>query len=447
MAQFLSKTILYFYFFALLFLCFGLTFGLIGALQYIIPGFLKESLSFEKVRPLHVSAVVFWILMAAMGSVLTFLQEHEQKQIRYPRLLQWQLFIFAMTIPIIFLSYFLGIFGGREYWEFHPLLSIPIMLGWLLFLINIFGTVTQFTRQPVYVWMWLTGTAFFFFTYLESNLWQFPWIRNEVVKDMTIQWKSYGSMVGAWNMLIYGSSIYLMDKIAGHQKYSYSNLGFAIFFLGFFNGLFNWGHHIYTLPTHNYVKLIGYGVSMTELILFARIIYLWKNSISNAKKYYHQLTYKFIMAADFWVFFTLGLAILMSVPAFNIYMHGTHVIVAHTMGATIGINSMLLLAFIFEVTSSIKDYKYSEKTIVRGYILLQISLLFFVLSLLGAGFMKGFWQMQERRTDYTSMMETLRPWFVAFATSGFFVIIGFVIIVLPIFNRLRIALFKRKNSQ
>ena len=51
----------------------GMLFGLTGGLQYIIPGFLKEHLSFEKVRPLHVSSVVFWIIIAAMGSVLTYM--------------------------------------------------------------------------------------------------------------------------------------------------------------------------------------------------------------------------------------------------------------------------------------------------------------------------------------------------------------------------------------
>lgn len=60
--------------------------------------------------------------------------------------------------------------------------------------------------------MWLTGLFFFLFTYMESYLWLFPYFRNNVINDMTVQWKSYGSMVGSWNMLIYGCSIFLMEK-------------------------------------------------------------------------------------------------------------------------------------------------------------------------------------------------------------------------------------------
>ena len=40
------------------------------------------------------------------------------------------------------------------------------------------------------------------------------------------------------------------------------------------------------------------------------------------------------MAADIWIFLTLVLAIAMSIPAINVYTHGTHITVAHTMGAT-----------------------------------------------------------------------------------------------------------------
>src|SRR5690606_8039725 len=206
-------------------------------------------------------------ILAAIGGVLNYVQEHTGKKLYSTKLAAIQLWMFVTGIGAILISYCFGIFGGREYWEFHPVLALPIVSGWLLFIINLAKTIGWPRRQPVYIWMWLTGATFFLFTFLESYLWLVPWFRSNIVNDMTIQWKSYGSMVGAWNMLIYGCSIFLMDKISGNKKGSTSGVAFALYFTGLFNLMFNWGHHIYTLPTHSYVKHIGYAVSMTQLVL------------------------------------------------------------------------------------------------------------------------------------------------------------------------------------
>src|SRR5687767_16009452 len=89
----------------------GVVFGLLGGLQYIFPGFLKSTLSFEKVRPLHVSSVIFWILLAASGGVFTYLQQHTGKKLFSFRLAGFQLFLFGISIVFILVSYLLGYFG------------------------------------------------------------------------------------------------------------------------------------------------------------------------------------------------------------------------------------------------------------------------------------------------------------------------------------------------
>lgn len=111
-------------------------FGLLAGLQYVWPGVGRDVFSFEKLRPMHVSSAVFWIVTAAMGSVLSFLQEHNGQKLKHPALVKWQFLIFAVSFGVILLSYGFGIFGGREYWAFHPLLAVPIVAGWILFLVN-----------------------------------------------------------------------------------------------------------------------------------------------------------------------------------------------------------------------------------------------------------------------------------------------------------------------
>ncbi|MDP1843947.1 MAG: cbb3-type cytochrome c oxidase subunit I [Sediminibacterium sp.] len=165
----------------------GLIFGVFGAIQYVIPGFLKEQFSFEKIRPLHVSSALFWIILTAIGVLITYLQEHTGKSIHSTIFLQIQYYLFVLAITCIFISYFAGIFGGREYWEYPPNISILILLGWVLMLINYVKSIKSLKQQPVYIWMWLTGIVFFLFTFSESYLWLFPYFKNNIINDMTIQ--------------------------------------------------------------------------------------------------------------------------------------------------------------------------------------------------------------------------------------------------------------------
>ncbi len=413
----------------LLFLLSTLVFGLLAGLQYVVPGIGRDVFSFEKLRPLHVSSAVFWILTAAMGGVMTFLSEERKTDLQTHVLVKAQYFIFLLSFVAILLSYCFGVFGGREYWEFHPYFSVLIVLGWLLFIVNYFRNVKSIKNQPVYVWMWSTGLIFFLFTYLESNFWWvIPKLNNNLIHDMTVQWKSYGSLVGSWNLLIYGSSIYLMDKISGNKKYSHSNIAFMLYGLGLFNLMFNWGHHIYTLPTASHIKHIAYLVSMTELFILGRIIYTWGKSLTEAKKIKHIFPARLLFAADAWVFANLGLAILMSIPVFNVFMHGTHVIVGHTMGTTIGINTMLLLAYAYEVFKP----KLENKKFQFAYALTNTALVVFFLSLIFAGFSKSYIQYHNPQIAYTDLIEKIRPFFYVFYVAGATLTVGFIMLIYPL---------------
>jgi nitric oxide reductase subunit B len=420
-------------------------FGLTGAVQYLIPGFLKQNFSFEKIRPLHVSSIIFWIIFGAVGGIFTYLQQYTGKKIYSLLLAKIQFFIFIFSIIAVLFSYCFGVFGGREYWEFHPLLALPIIIGWILFLINFVKSVSNFRNQPVYVWMWLTGIVFFLFTFLESYLWVFPYFRNNIVNDMTVQWKSYGSMVGSWNMLIYGSSIFLMEKISGNKAYSHSTIAFVLYFTGLLNLMFNWGHHIYTLPTLNLIKHISYVISMTELLILGRIILQWKSSVNTARKHFHHIAYQFLVAADVWIFLSLLLSIIMSVPAINVYTHGTHITVAHAMGTTIGINSFLLLAVAFDILhDTCMPISIYTKWLNRSFWISNISLFIFWISLIAAGGLKAQWQMSLVKMPYSAMMLQLRPFFIAFFIAGITLTASVLFTIYPLLKNQFICYLKSR---
>lgn len=417
----------------LLLLILGLLLGYVGSLQYILPGFLKKYLSFEKVRALHVSSIVFWILSASSGSVLLYIHDYSKSKNQANKGEYLQFYFFLISFVVILSSYVFGIFGGREYWEFRPVLAFPIFVAWIFFIFNLSKKISSLWKQPVYIWMWLTGAIFFLFTFLESYLWLLPYFSKNLVNDMTIQWKSYGSMVGSWNMLIYGCGIYLMDKINSTNKTSSTNSAFFLYFLGLFNLMFNWGHHIYTLPTAGFIKNISYIVSMTELILLVRIMFYWRKSLSVLKLYSNRIEYRLLYFSELWVLLTLLLAIFMSVPAFNRFSHGTHITVAHTMGATIGINTFILLAVIIDGLSISDLLSSKQKHFMNFGVLLSGGGLFiFWISLLIAGIKRGAWQLSDSSVSFGTMMEKLKPVFFVFSFSGLVLIIGLLCTVIPI---------------
>ncbi|HRE68512.1 MAG TPA: cbb3-type cytochrome c oxidase subunit I [Cyclobacteriaceae bacterium] len=426
----------------------GMLFGLVGSFQYIFPGLFKQYLSFEKIRPLHVSSVVFWILFAATGSVLAYLQEHTKRKLFAGKASSLQLKLFVLAVVLILSSYVLGKFGGREYWEFPPPLALILAAGWILFIIQVAGSVKTLKQQPVYIWMWLTGAFGFLFTFTESYLWVFSYFNKDIVRDMTVQWKSYGSIVGSWNMLVYGVGMFLMEKISQDKSYSRSSMAFALYFLGLFNLMFNWSHHIYTLPVNPAIRHVGYLVSMTELFILGRIIYKWKSSVTAAQKNIHNLSYRFLVIADVWIFINLFLAILISIPAINVYTHGTHITVAHVMGTTIGINTMLLLAVAIDLLSdtcrSLKPY-YPQ--IIRASWLANISLFVFLASLFVAGVERSRWQMSAQAEPFSQMMKGLAPYFIVFAIAGLMLFVSFSFIVFPLLkNTLSCFIQPRQRS-
>ncbi len=402
---------------ALVLLVLGLFFGHLASESYRITQPKSGIMGFLSLRPLHVSSAYLGIITAGLGFITLIIAK--MKITRFGTFLQYLHFLLWVIALIgIFYSYFTGDFGGREYWEFNPVWALPIFISFILFLVFYLHQIGFSIKWPVYYWMWLTGIIFFIFTFIENYLWIFPYFRQHFITDMTIQWKVNGSLVGAINQIIYGVAFYLMEKISGDEKSSYQKLSFAMYFLGMFNLMFNWGHHIYLLPTEKYIHYIAYAVSMTEWIILIRIFYKWNQQIKENRQFYYFFPYRFLMASDYWVTLNLTLALFMSIPAINLYTHGTHITVAHAMGTTIGINTMIILAGAFYF---IKPTFNSTKWRLYGSIafwIVQITLLLFLISLIGMGLQRAIWQAGLTSDSFSKMSSSSGNWVLLFIILG-----------------------------
>lgn len=429
---------------ALGYLCLGLLFGIVGALQYLLPGFLKDQLSFQKTRPLHVYLVISWIFTAAQAGLYYYLPRISDRPLAWQPGV-WLHFFMQGTISITIIILFLtGRFGGREYLEFPPLVGLFIFISWLPFAFNFFATLKpRFHIAPVYIWSWSTGIVFFLITLSEAYLWIVDYFGTNIIRDITVQWKAMGSMVGSWNMLVYGTGMYIMEKISGDKIPNRSPLAFFFYFLGLTNLMFNWGHHTYIVPAAPWVKTISYIISMTEMLILAQLIRNWRSTLTAARRNAHILPYRFLAFADLWIFLNLILAILISVPALNYYTHGTHITVAHAMGTTIGINTMLLFASVYFILLKENPpwVETRKKLITRAVILINITLFIFWISLLGSGLVKIAGKIHSQ--SFYETMQASQKWFHVFAFSGLAMFFGLVFLIVAAVHGLAKNFYKK----
>ena len=425
---------------ALFALLFGSLMGLLGGVQYIDPTFLKEFLPFNQLREIHVSSMLSWIVLCATGGIYYYVSVELGNKLYSNKLAAFHLILFAATGLGIYISLFTGKMGGREYLTFFPLLIVPILLGWVLFGINYFKTLlARVVGWPVYMWMWGTGIAFMVFHLSESYLWIFDHFRQDYIRDLSVQWKSYGSFTGSWNLLVYGTAIFLMTRIKGDANIARSKTAFFFYFLGLANLMFGWAHHIYPVPGMSWIRLVAYATSMTEWLVFAYLLTQWILSLNKTEKKNHPLAYRMLMLTDIWVLINVLIALLISIPAINHFTHGSHITVAHSMGTTIGINTTILLASVMFLLSRITEketLQKRKKIIFAGIILFNISLIVFLSSLIIAGITKGQGMYGEDAIIHSELMEKITQYLYIFLYSGFGLFIGLTLIVTPLLGKL-----------
>lgn len=418
---------LYYILVGLLSLALCLLVGLLSGVQYVIPDFIKENLPFTVLRPLHTLFALSWIFMAAMGGIFWYIQNDKVN----PVIMKWQFWIFFITGILIVISYLFKKFEGKEYLEFPHWFYIPILLGWLLFGLYYFRVMWRnFSQWPVYYWMWGTGILLMIFHFTEAHLWILPYFRENYIQNLTMQWKSGGAYVGAWNMLVYGSSMYIMEKSSENDFYSRSKTAFFFFFLGLINVMFNWAHHVYAVPNPGWIRYAAYLVSMTEWIILLRIIYLWKKNLSNEKKIFYSSSYSFMMLSELWIFINLFLAILLSIPALNLFTHGTHITVAHSMGTIIGINTTILLSSICFILDKIKAISNNTKRyIVIGTKIFNLSFICFFITLLVMGVERSKWIYFSENILFSQFYEGNKHLHILFGIFGLGLLLGMYIII------------------
>ncbi len=324
--------------------------GLLSALYSIpalAPAFQSVGLDLRQLRPIHTVFASAWVFLGGVAVVHRYLQDQAVPTPADRVRLRVQVGCWAIAGLGILGTLLIGVGSGREYVGFHPVFSLLILIGWICYAWNFFRIAgPRFWEQPVYITMWGVGMLFFMWTFLEQHAYLIPGIFADPLQDLRIQWKATGTLVGSFNLFVYGSVIYIGERISGDDSYGHSTTAYALLSVGLLNSFTNFAHHSYHLPGRAAVKWIAFVVSMLEVIILARATYdLWKTVRKPRDPVFCAARGSFA-AAKWWTWALVFSAVLISIPPLNAIIHGTYAVTGHAMAAMIGIDTMILLGAI-----------------------------------------------------------------------------------------------------
>ncbi|MEK7198581.1 MAG: cbb3-type cytochrome c oxidase subunit I, partial [Bacteroidota bacterium] len=135
----------------------GMLVGLLAAVQVYLPAanFGFPMTTFGRVRPLHTNAVIF----AFVGNGIFMGVYYSLQRLCKARMFSdvlgkihfwiWQLIIVAAAVTLL-----MGYTTGKEYAELEWPIDIAITLVWVVFGINMFGTILTRRESHLYVAIW-----------------------------------------------------------------------------------------------------------------------------------------------------------------------------------------------------------------------------------------------------------------------------------------------------
>nr|WP_290937013.1 cytochrome-c oxidase, cbb3-type subunit I [Haliscomenobacter sp.] len=254
----------------------GMLVGLIAAFQLIMPD-LNLGIpytTFGRIRPLHTNAAIFAFVGNGIFMGVYYSLQRLLKTRMFSNTLSnihfwgWQLIIVlaAVTLP-------LGITSSKEYAELEWPIDIAIALVWVVFGINMFGTIIKRRENHMYVAIWFYIATWITVTVLHiGNNIEIPVSATKSygifagVQDALVQWWYGHNAVAFFLTTPYlGLMYYFLPKAANRPVYSY-RLSIIHFWALIFIYIWAGPHHLLYTSLPDWAQSLG---SVFSIMLIA----------------------------------------------------------------------------------------------------------------------------------------------------------------------------------
>jgi cytochrome c oxidase cbb3-type subunit I/II len=399
----------------------GMLVGLIIALQLTIPSLnFIEYATFGRLRPLHTNAVIFAFVGNGIFMGVYYSLQRLMKARMFSDALSaihfwgWQLIIVlaAITLP-------LGITTSKEYAELEWPIDIMITLIWVVFGINMFGTILKRRERHLYVavWFyigtWITVAMLHIVNSLALPISMFKsYSLYAGVQDALVQWWYGHNAVAFFLTTPYlGMMYYFLPKAANRPVYSY-RLSIVHFWALIFIYIWAGPHHLL------YTSLPDWAQSLGTVFSVMLIMPSWGGMINGLltlrgawDKVREDVVLKFMVVAVT----AYGMATfegpLLSVKFVNAISHYTDWTIAHVHVGALGWNGFLTFGILYWLIPRMYGTQlYSKKLANNHFWIATLGILFYAVPLYWGGFTQSFMWKQftsEGLLAYPNFLETL----------------------------------------
>ncbi len=260
-----------FAFSALFWLVIGLVVGLWMAVEMFYPALnLTPWLSFGRLRVVHTNGLGLGFALAAIFAASYYiLQRLNRIALPFPRLAQAHLYLFNTAIALAALSLFAGMNTTKEYAELEWPLDIGVVIMWVMFAINVFGTLIKRKEQQMYISLWyiIAMTVAIAILYIVNNL-EVPinlfksYSIYAGANDANVEWWYGHNIVGfIFTVPILAMFYYFLPKATGLPIYSH-RLSIVSFWALNFAYLWTGAHHLMLTPLPEWIQTVAMAFSI-----------------------------------------------------------------------------------------------------------------------------------------------------------------------------------------
>jgi cytochrome c oxidase cbb3-type subunit I/II len=446
-----NKTVKWFAYATIFWSIVGMLAGLWAAISIYYPGMNLNfaPTTFGRMRPVHTNAVIFAFVGNGIFMGVYYSLQRLCKARMFSDLLSkihfwgWQLIIVAGALTL-----WAGYTTGKEYAELEWPLDIAITLVWVVFGINMFGTIVKRRERHLYVaiWFyigtWITVAMLHIVNSFElpiSFLKSYSWYAG--VQDALVQWWYGHNAVAFFLTTPYlGLMYYFLPKAANRPVYSY-RLSIIHFWSLIFIYIWAGPHHLLYTALPDWAQSLG---TVFSVMLIAPSWGGMMNGLFTLRgawdKVKEEPVLKFLVVA----LTCYGMATfegpMLSIKSVNAISHFTDWTIAHVHVGALGWNGFLTFAVLYWLIPKMwKTDLYSKKLANTHFWIGTIGIVLYTVPMYWAGFTqslmwKSFTEDGLLKFRFLETVTHIMPLYITRSIGGALYLSGAVVMVYNLYK-------------